>query len=141
MSQDSKLQKAVMAELEWEPSVVAAHVGVTARDGVVALTGHVDTYPQKHAAEMTVRQATGVVAVVGEIEMRLPVDTGWSDEAIATAAIDRISWDVTISYDAIPGDTIPVTVQRPRAARARRCRRGGLAAPSAIFVENDMRIA
>ena len=47
MSQNDKLQQAVLAELHWEPSVTAAHIGVTAEDGVVTLTGHVDTFIQK----------------------------------------------------------------------------------------------
>ncbi len=106
MPRDSKLQRAVLAELDWEPSVVAAHIGVTAKDGVVALTGHVDTYPQKHAAEMAVRRVKGVLAVADEIEVRLPGDSARSDEAIAAAAIERLSWDVTI-----PRDAIFVTVQ------------------------------
>ena len=52
MSHDSKLQQDVLAELSWEPSVTAAHVGVTANDDVVTLTGHVATFAEKHAAEM-----------------------------------------------------------------------------------------
>ncbi len=106
MSQDSKLQKSVLAELEWEPSVVAAHLGVTANEGVVALTGHVDTYPQKHAAEMAVRRVKGVLAVADEIEVRLPAESARSDESIAAAAIERLSWDSTI-----PADAVQVTVQ------------------------------
>jgi osmotically-inducible protein OsmY len=106
MSQDSKLQKSVLAELEWEPSVVAAHLGVTANEGVVVLSGHVDTYPQKHAAEMAVRRVKGVLAVADEIEVRLPVESARSDESIAAAAIERLSWDSTV-----PADTVLVTVE------------------------------
>ena len=51
MSHDDKLQKAVLAELKWEPSITAAHIGVTAENGTVTLTGHVQSYGQKHAAE------------------------------------------------------------------------------------------
>jgi len=51
MSHDSKLQQAVLAEFEWEPSVTAAHIGVTANEGVVTLTGHVESYARKLAAE------------------------------------------------------------------------------------------
>jgi osmotically-inducible protein OsmY len=52
MSQDSDLQLAVLAELAWQPSVVAAHIGVTAESGVVTLSGHVDSFAQKHAAQL-----------------------------------------------------------------------------------------
>ena len=47
MSKDSELKKAVLDELSWEPSVDAAHIGVTANAGVVTLTGHVDNYTHK----------------------------------------------------------------------------------------------
>ncbi len=106
MSDDRKLQESVLAELAYEPSVTAGHIGVTADHGVVALTGHVETYPQKHAAEMAVRRVKGVLAVADEIEVRLPAQSARSDESIAAAAIERLSWDVTI-----PGDTVVVTVQ------------------------------
>ena len=52
MSHDSELQQAVLAELNWEPSVTAANIGVTARAGVVALTGHVESYGEKFAADI-----------------------------------------------------------------------------------------
>jgi osmotically-inducible protein OsmY len=52
MSRDNQLQQDVLAELVWEPSVVSAHIGVTANDGVITLTGHVDSFLQKHAAEI-----------------------------------------------------------------------------------------
>ena len=51
MSHDSQLQQAVLAELEWEPSVNPTHIGVAANAGVVTLIGHVANYVQKHAAE------------------------------------------------------------------------------------------
>lgn len=101
MSTDSQLQQAVQEELSWEPSVISAHIGVTAANGVVTLTGHVSNYPQKHAAEVAARRVRGVKAVAEEIEVRLPYETQRSDEAIAAAAIDRMGWDVTIPKDAV----------------------------------------
>ena len=65
MSHDSKLQQAVLAELEWEPSVNPAHIGVTANAGVVTLTGHVDDYMQKHAAETAAGEADAESASSG----------------------------------------------------------------------------
>ena len=50
MCSDSELQKAVLAELEWEPSVTAAHIGITARASVVTLTGHVESFAERYAA-------------------------------------------------------------------------------------------
>src|ERR1700690_4621847 len=105
MPNDNRLQQAVLDELSWEPSVTAAHIGVAADSGVVTLTGHVESYAQRHAAEAAVRRVKGVKAVAEEIEVRLPYEAKRSDEEIAGAAIRRFEWDVSI-----PRDTIKVTV-------------------------------
>jgi osmotically-inducible protein OsmY len=60
MSHDSRLQQAVLSELAWEPSVTAAHIGVTANGGVVSLTGHVESFVEKHAAESAARRVRGL---------------------------------------------------------------------------------
>jgi osmotically-inducible protein OsmY len=101
MSLDSQLQQAVLAELSWEPSVTAAHIGVTANAGVVTLTGHVESFAEKHAAEIAVRRVKGVNAVAEEIEVRLPFDITRRDDEIAAAAIDRLAWDVSVSRDSV----------------------------------------
>ena len=101
MSNDSQLQQAVLAELKYAPSVTAAHIGVAAHAGVITLTGHVKTYPEKRAAEEAATRVKGVKAVAEELEVRLPVETKRTDEAIATAAIERLSWDVSIPKDAV----------------------------------------
>jgi osmotically-inducible protein OsmY len=109
MSNDNRLQQAVLDELNWEPSVTAAHIGVAADSGVVTLTGHVESFAQKHAAEAAVRRVKGVKAIAEEIEVRLPYATKRSDEEIAGAAIGRLEWDVSV-----PRDTIKVTVDKGR---------------------------
>lgn len=101
MIDDYELQLAVLAELSWEPSVTAAHIGVTASAGVVTLTGHVGTFAQKHAAEAAARRVKGVLAVAEEIEVRLTFETTRSDGEIAAAALDRFAWDVSVPRDAI----------------------------------------
>jgi osmotically-inducible protein OsmY len=105
MTVDSLLQQAVLAELNWEPSVASAHIGVTANAGVITLTGHVDSYSQKHAAETAALRVRNVRAVAEELEVRLPVNITRGDDEIAAAAIERLAWD-----SAIPKDTIKVTV-------------------------------
>ena len=107
MTQDSQLQQSVLAEFNWEPSVTAGHIGVTANAGVVTLSGHVDSYAQKHAAETAARRVKGVKAVAEEIEVRLPFETKRSDEEIAAAAIERLSWNVSV-----PRDGVRVTVEK-----------------------------
>lgn len=101
MSHDDQLQKAVLAELSWEPSITAAHIGVTADNGTVVLTGHVQSYGQKHAAEMATGRVKGVKAVAEEIEVRLPYEIKRDDADIATAAVDRLAWDTGTPRDAV----------------------------------------
>jgi osmotically-inducible protein OsmY len=101
MSFDSDLQKSVQEELSWEPNVTAAHIGVTAKDGVIALTGHVDNYTQKFAAERAAERVKGVKAVAEELEVRLAIDDRRSDEEIAAAALNRLAWDVSVPRNAV----------------------------------------
>jgi osmotically-inducible protein OsmY len=101
MSYDSQLQQAVLSELAWEPSVTAAHIGVAAKAGVVTLSGHVENFVEKHAAEAAARRVKGVKALVGEIEVRLAFDKKRDDEEIAAAALDRLAWDVSVPQDAV----------------------------------------
>jgi osmotically-inducible protein OsmY len=107
MSKDSELKKVVLEELSWEPSVDAAHIGVTAKDGVITLTGHVDNYSSKSGAEKAASRVKGVKAVAEEIEVKLPYDVKRSDEDIAAAAVDRLGWN-----SSIPDDAIEVKVEK-----------------------------
>jgi osmotically-inducible protein OsmY len=101
MTADRDLQKSVLEELSWEPSITAAHIGVSAKDGVIALTGHVENYMEKFAAEQAAGRVKGVKAVAEEIEVRLPIDTNRSDEEIAAAALNRLAWSVSVPRDAV----------------------------------------
>lgn len=101
MSHDDQLQKAVLAELKWEPSITAAHIGVTAENGTVTLSGHVQSYGQKHAAEMATGRVKGVKAIAEEIEVRLPFEIKRDDADIAAAAINRLAWDSSTHRDAV----------------------------------------
>jgi osmotically-inducible protein OsmY len=101
MSQDTHLQLSVLAELEWEPSITAAHIGVTANAGVVTLTGQVESYAQKHAAEAAARRVKGVLAVAEELEVQVPFERKRDDDEIAAAIVDRLAWDVSVPRDAV----------------------------------------
>jgi osmotically-inducible protein OsmY len=106
MKTDSELQKDVMTELQWEPSIKAAEIGVGVTDGVVMLSGHVDSYIKKWAAERAAARVFGVKAVAEEIQVRLPGSLKRSDEALARAASDILEWNV-----AVPRDRVKVQVQ------------------------------
>jgi osmotically-inducible protein OsmY len=101
MSNDSSLKQAVLDELKWEPSVNAAHIGVTVHAGIVTLSGHVQGFAEKSAAEKAAARVKAVKAVAEEIEVRLPSEIKRDDEEIATAAVDHLAWDSSIPTDAI----------------------------------------
>lgn len=81
---DVRLRDAVMKQLEWDPKVDATAVGVAAKDGTITLTGYIDTYTGKLAAERAAKRVQGVRAVANDIEVRLKLDR--TDPDIATDA-------------------------------------------------------
>ena len=101
MFDDKGLKQAVLDELGWEPSVNGSHIGVTAKNGVVTLMGHVETYSEKYHAEKAARRVKGVKAVAEELEVRLPFSVKHGDEEIAAAAINRMEWDSSVPKDAV----------------------------------------
>ena len=96
MKTDSQLQKDVMAELEWEPRVEHANIGVAAKDGVVTLSGFVSNYASKLAAEKATRRVKGVRGIAEEIEVRFATDAKTADREIAKRIADMCDWSVTI---------------------------------------------
>jgi len=101
MSSDTHLQLSVLAELEWEPSITAAHIGVAANGGVITLTGQVESYAQKHAAEAAARRVKGVLAVAEELDVQVPFERKRDDSDIAAAIVARLAWDVSVPRDAV----------------------------------------
>jgi BON domain len=96
MSDDKHLKQSVLEELKWDPSVNEAHIGVTTKDGVVTLMGHVESYAEKQAAEKATLRVKDVKAVAEEIEVKLPFSVKHGDEEIASAAINRLAWNVSV---------------------------------------------
>lgn len=101
MITDAQLQQDVMTELKWEPSVEVTHIGVSARNDVVTLTGHVDSYAEKYAAERAAKRVRGALAVANELEVRLPGMSQHSDEDIAIAAVNALKSRISIPHDKI----------------------------------------
>ena len=104
---DVDLRNDVLAELKWEPSVKGAEIGVAVKDGVVTLTGYVDSFSEKWAAERATKRVSGVKAVAEEIEVRLPGLSKRTDVDIARAAENALGWNVWV-----PKDRIKVIVER-----------------------------
>jgi osmotically-inducible protein OsmY len=101
MRTDTDLKKDVTAELEWDPSVDATAIGVAVKDGVVTLTGHIDTFAQKHAATRVVRRVTGVKAIALELDVKLAPDHKRSDTDIAISAEHALKWNTLVPLDSI----------------------------------------
>jgi len=104
---DSQLQHDVIAELEWEPSVDHADIGVAVNDGVVTLSGFVKSYPEKLAAEKAARRVAGVRAIAEEITTRYSFDPKTADHEIAKRILDIFAWSVSV-----PDDKIQVKVEQ-----------------------------
>lgn len=98
---DKELQQAVIDELDWEPSVDASHIGVTASKGVVTLSGHVPTYWEKRTAERAAQRVKGVKAIVEEIEVKLRGEDRWADDTIAERALQRLASDAAVPKDRV----------------------------------------
>ena len=107
MKTDSELQRDVLDELKWEPSINAAHIGVSVNDGIVTLSGHVTSYWEKYAAERAAKRVYGVKAVANELEVKLPGSSQRTDEDIAAAAVNALK-----SNFSVPADKIKVTVSK-----------------------------
>jgi osmotically-inducible protein OsmY len=104
---DTELRQDVIDELEFEPSIDAANIGVAVDGGVVTLTGHVSNYAEKLAAEAAARRVKGVRAIAQEIEVRYPGTARTSDDELAKRALNALRWDVTV-----PDETIKLTVSK-----------------------------
>jgi len=98
MKTDAELQQDVMNELKWEPIVKAAEIGVAVKDGVVTLSGYVDSYVKKWAAERAAARVFGVRAVTEAIQVRLPGSLKRSDEDIARAVANVLEWNVLVPH-------------------------------------------
>lgn len=104
---DAQIQSDVLAELKWEPRVQPNEIGVSVKEGVVSLTGWVDSYTKKWAAEEAAHRVRGVKAVANDLEVRLPFASERTDADIAKAAVRALEWDAFLSTD-----KIDVTVSR-----------------------------
>ena len=102
---DLQIQRDVLEELKWDAQLQPNEIGVSVKDGVVTLTGWVDSYLKKWAAEEAAHRVAGVKAVANDIEVKLATER--TDADIAAAAVRALESDA-----AIPADKIEVTVSK-----------------------------
>ena len=101
MKSDLQLHKDVIEELRWDPRVNEAEIGVSAKGGVVTLTGSVETYAQKFAAERAVERVTGVRAIAEELHVRPTSTRLYDDTEIAHAAVKALAWNIEVPADKV----------------------------------------
>ena len=104
---DTEIQRDVLDELKWDPRLQANEIGVAVKDGVVTLTGWVDSYIKKWAAEEDAHRVRGVTAVANDIEVRLSTSSERTDADLAAAAVHALEWDASV-----PIDKVKVTVSK-----------------------------
>lgn len=107
MKTDSDLKRDVLSELLWDPLVSDTKVGVTVNEGVVTLTGHLDTYAEKVAAKRAAERVGGVKAIAVEIDVIPAGAHQRSDTEIALAVEHALSWNTSV-----PQDRVKVAVEK-----------------------------
>lgn len=93
---DSKIQEDVVNELQWDPSVSASAVTVSANNGIVTLRGSVPHFIEKLAAEHAAQRVGGVKAVADELEVNFMIPADHTDEEIAQAALNAFKWNYSV---------------------------------------------
>jgi osmotically-inducible protein OsmY len=106
MKSNEQLQKDVQDAIKWQPLIGAAEIGVTANNGVVTLSGHVNSYAKKVEAETAAKNVVGVKAIVEELLVKITDSNKSSDEDIANEALTAMKWDWSV-----PSDKIKVKVE------------------------------
>ncbi len=106
ITSNEALQLRVVQQLDWEPSVDAANIGVTVRDGVVTLEGDVRNYAEKFAAVRVTKAVYGVRGLADELQVKLHPSFERTDADIAKSALQMLAWDTVV-----PKDHVKVTVR------------------------------
>jgi osmotically-inducible protein OsmY len=112
MKTNADLQKDVQEAIQWEPLLNEAEIGVTVKDGVVTLTGTVDSYSKKEEAEDAAKNVAGVKAVVEKIEIKF--GGGWAkkdDNEIAIEVINALKQNLKWNWQ-VPNDKVKVRVEK-----------------------------
>lgn len=101
MKSDSQIQKDVMDELKWEPFLNSSEIGVAVKQGVVTLSGIVDSYPKKLAAEKAAKRVVGVKAVAEGIQVGMSPSYSKTDSEIAQAVLNALKWHSAVQEEKI----------------------------------------
>ncbi|SHJ87613.1 Osmotically-inducible protein OsmY, contains BON domain [Maribacter aquivivus] len=106
MKTDAKIKLDVQDELSWEPSIDETKIGVAVDEGIVTLSGEVDSFSKKLAAEKAAKRVSGVKAVAEDIIVKYPSSIDKSDTDIAKAAVEALEW-----HSSVPDNAVIVKVE------------------------------
>lgn len=106
MKSDIQIQNDVIEQLKWEPGLNAAEIGVAVKNGIVTLSGIVDTWSKKIAAEDAAKKIAGVKAVAEDIQVGVSPGFRKTDAEIAEAVVFALRWNTTI-----PDEKIKIRVE------------------------------
>ena len=101
MKTDSQIQKDVMAQLKWEPFLNASEIGVAVKNGIVTLSGQVDSFLKKIAAEDAAKKIAGVKAIAEDIQIGISPANKKTDTEIAEAVVNALKWHTAVQEDKI----------------------------------------
>ena len=101
MKSDVQIQKDVMEELKWEPFLSASEIGVAVKSGIVTLSGLVDSYSKKIAAEKAVKNVAGVRALAEDIQIAVSPAHKKTDAEIAEAVLNALKWHSAVQEEKI----------------------------------------
>jgi osmotically-inducible protein OsmY len=98
---DDEIKDDVVFQLGWDTRVKQTEVGVTVRKGVVTLTGTLDSYAKKIAAQEAAHRVHGVLDVANDIEVKVPGSRRRTDADVAQAVRHSLEWDVLVPSEKI----------------------------------------
>ena len=101
MKSDIQIQKDVMEELKWQPFLNASEIGVAVKNGIVTLSGQIDTYSKKLSAEKAAKKVAGVKAIAEDIQIGVSPAYNKTDAEIAEAVLNALKWHTAVQEEKI----------------------------------------
>ena len=101
MKTDMQIQQDVMAQLKWEPGLIANQIGVSVKNGVVTLTGQVESYFKKLTAEKAAKKVAGVKAIAEDIQIGVSPEFKMTDAEIAAAVLNALKWHPAVQEEKV----------------------------------------
>ncbi len=101
MKSDIQIQEDVMEEIKWEPFLTASSIGVAVKNGIVTLSGQVDSYAKKLSAEKAAKRVKGVKAVAEDIQVGISPVYKKTDTEIAEAILNALKWHTAVQEEKI----------------------------------------